>query len=167
MRKLTFLLFIFLAVGPIANGQDKPILEYDLYGCWKLERNKKENGIKKRIYNSCEKSNRKIEVRNSEITLLAGNKCIFQAVIQDALCPVIYKTVEATWTYNSKSGIAEIFYPKNFKEEFWEKVKEEHPDLIIHNPRPYKRFKITFLDKNRMEIEKLSTTMAIENRAKN
>ena len=166
MKRLAILLLIFLANGHSVNGQENGITEFDIYGCWTFQSTKDGQRLEKRIDESCPGSDKRLLRKNSKIRFLAYNKCEFQAVIQDALCPIIYKTVVGTWTYSDTSGILEMYYPKNFKAEFWEKVKEDYPDLKIPNPRPYMRFKIVSSDESGMEIEKLRTTMAIANRAK-
>jgi len=154
MKNLVFLPFVLLLFGNSAFGQNNTVSEFDLYGCWALERNKKENGLKKRIYRQCRESEGELVIRNSEIIFLAYNKCKFQAVIQDALCPVIYRTVEGTWKYDKKSGLVEIYYPKDFKKEFWDKVKEENPELKIPNPRLKTIFRIVGLENGNLKIEK-------------
>ena len=154
MKSFSFLLVILLQVGNSTFGQDNTISEFDLYGCWKMELAKKENGIKKRTYISCEISENKNSVKHSGIVLKAYNKCEFPAVIQDAICPVIYKNVEGTWTYDKKSGIVEIYYPKDFKKEFWDAVKEEYPEMAIPNPRMITKYKRVGLENGQLEIEK-------------
>ncbi len=166
MKKSAFLLVIFLVNGLSTYGQENGITEFDLYGCWTFQRSKDGARLEKEVNRSCLKTDETLFRQNSKIRFMAHNKCEFQAVIQDAVCPIIYKTVEGTWTYSDTSGIIEMYYPRNFKAEFWEKVKEDYPELKIPNPRPYMRFEIISLDLKGMEIKKLRTKMAMANRGK-
>ncbi len=155
MKRWVSITLIFLLLGQFTYGQGNPITEFDLYGCWVLERYKRESGLKNSIYLLCQDAGRAPAVRNSAITFLSDNKCEFKAIIQDALCPIIYKTVEGTWTYDKKSRILEIYYPKDFKKEFWDKVKEDYPDIEIPNPMSKAKFRIVQLSENQLEVEKL------------
>ena len=154
MQRLNFIFFTFLMVGLATHGQDNAISEFDLYGCWKMEFAEKENGIKKRTYVSCDISKLENSVKQSGIVFKAYNKCEFPVIIQDAICPVIYKNVEGTWTYDKKSGVVEVYFPKDFKKEFWDAVKEEYPEMEIPNPRMKTKFKIVGLENGKLEIEK-------------
>ncbi|MCM4162397.1 MULTISPECIES: hypothetical protein [unclassified Arenibacter] len=147
MKSFSFLLVILLFAGNSTFGQENTISEFDLYGCWKMKLGTNENGIKKRTYISCGISEPKNSEKHSSIVFKAFNKCEFPAVIQDALCPLIYKNVEGTWKYDKKSGIVEIYYPKDFKKEFWDAVKEESPEAEIPNPRMKTKFKIVGFEK--------------------
>ena len=141
-------------MGNSTFGQDNTISEFDLYGCWKLERATKENGTKKRTYISCDISKSGNLVKYSDIVFKACNKCEFPVVIQDAICPVNYKNVEGTWAFDKESGIVKVYYPMDFKKEFWEAVKEEYPEIEIPNPRMKTAFKIVELENGKLEIEK-------------
>ncbi|WP_289063750.1 hypothetical protein [uncultured Zobellia sp.] len=159
MKKLAFLLLILIVNGLFTYGQENGIAEFDLYGCWNFQSSKDGQRLEKKVNESCPEAGKRLLRMNSKIKFLAYNKCEFQAVIQDAVCPIIYKTVEGTWTYSDTSGIIEMYYPKNFKAEFWERVKEDYPELKTPDPRPYMRFKIVSSDESGMEIEQLRTTM--------
>ncbi|NHF61592.1 hypothetical protein FK220_019725 [Flavobacteriaceae bacterium TP-CH-4] len=155
MKRLAFIFLIFLAAGYSAHGQNKTITEFDLYGCWTLESNENGQPPQKWIYKSCEESDSKLAVRNSKIRFLAYSKCEFQEITpSQIICPGIWKTLEGTWSYDEVSGLVEIFYPENYMVEFWKKLKEEHPDLVIPNPRLKKKFRVVGLNDGQLEIEK-------------
>ncbi len=154
MKRLGFTFSIFLIVGLATHGQDNTISESDLYGCWTMERVTRENGPKKRTYTVCDSVDRKTIGKYRNIIFRAYNKCEFPAAIQDVVCPVIYQNVEGTWTYDEKSGIVEVFYPKDFKKEFWDAVKEEYPEMKIPNPRMKIKFRIVGLENGKLQIEK-------------
>ncbi len=140
-------------------GQDNTISEFDLYGCWKMVLVTKENGIKIWKYVPCDISETGNSMKQFGIVFKAYNKCEFSALIQSALCPIIYESVEGTWTYDKKSGIVEVYYPKEFQKEFWDSVKERNPDLEIPNPRMKTKFKIVGFEDGKMEIEKMNANI--------
>lgn len=154
MKSFYFLLVFLLLVGNSIFGQNDTISEFDLYGCWKMKLATKENGIKKWIYVPCDISETGNSIKQFGIVFKAYNKCEFSATIQDALCPIIYERVEGSWTYDMKSGIVEVYYPKEFQKEFWDTLKEENPELEIPSPRMKTKFKIVGLEDGKMEIEK-------------
>ncbi|WP_090293701.1 hypothetical protein [Flagellimonas zhangzhouensis] len=159
MRSFFFLLTPLLMVINSSFGQNLTVSEFDLYGCWKKEPITKENGIKQWIYVTCDISETGKSVRQSDIVFKAYNKCEFLAVIQDALCPIVYQRVEGTWTYDEKSGIVEVFYPKDFQKEILDTFRESHPELEIPNPRLKTKFKILGIEDGKIKIEKTTANI--------
>ncbi|UOY07792.1 hypothetical protein L0P88_04385 [Muricauda sp. SCSIO 64092] len=159
MRNFSFLPIVLLLFGNLTLGQDNSISEFDLYGCWIMERFTQENEPNKRVYISCGISDKQNTVKNSGIVFRAYNKCVFPVLIQDAICPILYKSVEGTWTYDKESGIVEVFYPKDFKKGFWDAVNKEQSELEIRNPRMKMKFKIVGLENGKLEIEKVTPDM--------
>ncbi len=166
MKRLTIISLIFLAVGLSARGQDNPISEFDLYGCWVLEFI--DDGIisNKKIFKSCSEANQKNTIFRSDFSLLAYNKSEFKVMSDHPMnCNGrMTDKVEGTWTFDKNTGIVELFYPENHQAEFWDKLKEDHPELKIPNPRPHKKFKIVGLDKNGLELEIIKTPHNNSNR---
>ncbi len=144
---------LFLLFGLLSYGQDRPSSKDELLGCWYMEPNKKENGPFKRLYKSCDTSAMDYRLKYTRMTLFANGICEFKVTIQDALCPIQYQTIQGSWTYDTDSSILEIYYPKDFKKEFWDKVKVMHSDIEIPNPRLHKKFRILDLVKNQMVVE--------------
>lgn len=159
MKGYFYLPIAFFLFGNSTFGQANAISEFDLYGCWVMERVTKENGLMKRIYVACNSSEGENTVKHSDIVFSANNKCEYEAVIHDALYPIIYKNVEGTWTYDKESGIVAVYYPKDFMKEVWDAIKEEDPDMEIPNPRIKAKFKIVALQHGKLEIEKLFPTL--------
>ena len=155
MKKLGIISLIFLAFGHYVRGQENPITEFDLYGCWIFERTENREPPERIIYKSCENSNSELAIRSSEINFLAFNRCDFQEIIPSQLnCSGITETLHGTWTYDEKAKIVEIFYPEDYLNEFWEKVKEYDPQFYLPPPRSKKKFKIVGFKKGQLEIEK-------------
>lgn len=154
MKSFFLLSVVLLLIENVTYGQDNAISEFDLHGCWTMERVTRENGPIKGTFVPCDLTDGKSALRNTSIAFYASNKCVFPAVIQSAICPAIYRNVEGTWTYDKESGIVEVYYPKDFKKEVWDAVKEEHPELEIPNPRMKTKFKIVGLENGKLEIEK-------------
>lgn len=143
-----------LLLGNPMMGQEAEVSEFDLYGCWKKKRIVIENGPNQWSYVSCEDADGPHVIENSSIVFNAYNKCEFQAVIQDAVCPILYKQVEGTWTYDQNAGIVTVYYPKDFQKEFFDTLKARRPELEIPNPRTYVKFKIVALENGILKIEK-------------
>ncbi|WP_339729985.1 hypothetical protein [Maribacter stanieri] len=161
MKRTVFISLVFIAFGLFVNGQEKPITEFDLYGCWVLEYDENGKIPKQKLLRRCEDANQKNTIFRSDFSLLAFNKSEFKVMSNHPMnCNGrMTNEIEGSWTFNEVSGIVEQFYPINYQAEFWEKVKEEYPEVEIPNPRPFRRFRIVSLDESGMEIEKLRTTM--------
>jgi hypothetical protein len=164
MIKTTLFLVILMTFIPSANGQDKSITEFDLYGCWIMERNADGQKPKKRIYKRCEDSDSKLTIKSSKISLLASNESEEQRYHPFA-CPLTY-TEKGTWEFDASNGLITMYGNKEFLKELKEKHPEQYakfgsPEKIVSN-----RFRIVELSENQMEVEKLRTTKPIANRAK-
>ncbi|WP_276166501.1 hypothetical protein [Zobellia alginiliquefaciens] len=156
MKKLAVIFLIFLTVGTTVNGQENPIAEFDLYGCWILERNEDGSRPRKLIYKRCEDSNPKLTIKSSEISLLAYNESEEQ-MLHPYICPVTY-TEKGTWEYDVKNGLIIMYRNKKVIKE----LKEKHPEEFAKFGSPKRlvsnKFRIVKLSKSRLEVEKLSTT---------
>lgn len=163
MKRTVLISLIILVFGFSTNGQHKSITEFDLYGCWVLEYEENEKIPNTKVFRRCENANQKNLIFRSDFSLLAFNKSVFKVMSDHPLnCNGrMTNKIEGRWTFNEETGIVELFYPENYQAEFWEKAKEDYPDIEIPNPRPYKRFRIINLVEYGMEIEKLRTTTAI------
>lgn len=155
MKKLIFVFFIFVGFVFSANGQDKSITEFDLYGCWILERNKEGQRSQKLIYKRCKDSDYKLENLRSKFSLLAFNK----AKIQTTSAIFCFGTVteNATWTFDEKNGIVQIDYMQEWLKEFKEQDPEEYAKFNSPEKFEWMKFKIVDLSENMLEVEKLST----------
>lgn len=160
MKRTVFILLIFIAFGLLVNGQEKPITEFDLYGCWALEFDENKKTPIKKIFRRCEDANQKNIIFRSDFSLLAFNKSEFKVMSNHPMnCNGrMTNEIEGSWVFTETSGIVELFYPEDYQAEFWKKVKEDYPDLEIPNPRPHSKFRIISMNKNGLEIEKLRTT---------
>ncbi|WP_282051445.1 hypothetical protein [Maribacter aquivivus] len=161
MRRRGLILLIFLAGGLSTRGQDNPISEFDLYGCWIWERSE---NMEKLIYKRCEKSDSKKTVRGSKFSLLAFNKSEVQ--IHGPVEPVSH-TENGTWNYSKTDTIVEIFYAQEWLKELKDKEPEEYATWGSPEKLTWLKFKIVKLTETQLEIKKLRTTRAIANRADN
>ena len=155
MIKLASIFLIFMVVSSTVNGQDNPITESDLYGCWILERNADGLHTLKRIYKRCENSDSKLSIKGSKISLLAFNKS--ESERDGVICYTTY-TEEGTWEFDATNGLITMYGNKEFLKELKEKHPKEFakfgsPERIVSN-----KFRIVKLSKNHMEVEKLRTT---------
>ncbi|WP_441823556.1 hypothetical protein [Maribacter spongiicola] len=156
MKKSAFVFLILVAFFLSANGQDKAITEFDLYGCWILERNEDGQRPQKRIYKRCEDSDSKLAIKSSKFSLLAFNK----AEVQTSSAIFCFGTVteNGTWTFDESNGIVQIDYMQVWLKEFKEQEPEEYAKFNSPEKFEWMKFKIVDLSENMLEVEKLRTT---------
>ena len=162
MNKLSIVLLISLTIGYSLNGQDNHITEFDLYGCWILERNNGKQQTQRLIYVRCEDSDSKLEIPSSKFSLFAFNK----SEVQTTSPTICFGTTaeKGTWTFNEDDRVVKIFHNQEWLEDF----KKQEPVEYTKFNRPKKfvwlKFRIVELSKNQLEVKKLSTTTAIIHR---
>lgn len=164
MRGIALVFLIFVAGGLFTHGQDNPIPEFDLYGCWIRECVEKNEKTEKLTYKRCEKSDSKKTLEGTKFSLLAFNKSEVQ--IHGPIEPVSH-TENGTWNYTKTDTIVEIFYAQEWLKELKEKDPEEYVKWGSPEKLTWLKFKIAKLTENQLEIKKLRTTRAIANRAVN
>ena len=156
MIKLASIFLIFMVVSSTVNGQNNPITESDLYGCWILERGADGQHTQKRFYKRCDKSDVKLRIKGSEISLLEENESEVQRYHPFA-CPLTY-TEKGTWEFDTSDSLITMYGNKEFLKE----LKEKHPDEYEKFGSPEKivsdKFRVIQLSENQMEVEKLRTT---------
>ncbi|CAN0589905.1 unnamed protein product, partial [Ectocarpus sp. 12 AP-2014] len=155
MKKLASIFLIFLAVGITVNGQENAITEFDLYGCWILERSEDGQRPQKRIYKHCESSDSKLSIKGSKISFLAFNVSEIERS-HPFLCGTNY-IEEGTWEYDETNGLITMYSNKEFLKELKEKYPEEYvkfgsPERVVSN-----KFRVLQLSETQMEVEKLRT----------
>lgn len=162
MKRLVFISVVFLLVGLSAYGQDTAITEFDLYGCWTLERQENAQRPPTPIYKRCEDAHSKKVRKVSEISLLEFGKSEFQ-VSSQIFC-FITDSIEGTWKFDSENRILKLYYPENYMLEFWEHVKEEYPEIEIPKQMLHAKYEVIGLVENQLELKKLRRTKSIANR---
>lgn len=158
---MTKLLLIFI-LGMFANhtitGQESDVSEFDLYGCWSWERFHKGDYAEGQTYLHCDSEKLKNIWPRTIFSLNAFNICEFYYIgADDAIIGV-----KGEWTFDSKKGIVEILYPKDYFKEFWDKVKEteEYSEIQVPKRTVYKRFRVIEVKKNRLRIKELEKKLA-------
>lgn len=161
MKRTAFISLIFIAFGLLANGQDKPITEFDLYGCWIMERNEDGKRPQKQIYKRCNSSDSKLRLKHSKISLLPFNKSEFQTT--SAYICFTTVTEKGTWIYDEKEGVVSMYWGQKWLKELKEKDPEEYMKWNSPEKFNWLKFKIVELSENQMVVEKLRTTKSINN----
>ncbi|MGB5662629.1 hypothetical protein, partial [Eudoraea sp.] len=156
MKRTVFISFIFIVSGLLAHGQVKPITEFDLYGCWIMERSEDGKRPQKQIYKRCNSSDTKLRVKHSKISLLAFNESEFQTT--SAYICFTTVTEKGTWSYNENEGIVSMFWGQECLREFKEKDPEEYAKWNSPKKFNWLKFKVIELSENQLEVEKLRTT---------
>ncbi len=165
MKKTTFISLIFLALGLLANGQDKSVSEFDLYGGWILDLEKTEQNKGKLIYKRSEESKTKLKEGVSAIYFQAFEECKI-ATYRPFICGNEVPPPDYSWTFEEDTGIVNIYSFKKWLKEFKENHPEEHEKF--GSPEKFDKMRLTVveLDNGKIGLEKLRTTKPIANRAK-
>ena len=161
MQRLAFIFLIFLVVGLSARGQDKPITEFDLYGCWILERNEDGKNSTKLIYKRCEDSDSKRAIKNTKISLLAFNESEFETY--SAFICFTTVTEKGTWNFDENEGIVSMYCGQEMLKELKEKYPDDYKKLGSPEKFDKMKLKVVELDDGNIGLEKLHKTKPINN----
>tara|TARA_R110002051_G_scaffold4043_1_gene21387 strand:+ start:25743 stop:26243 length:501 start_codon:yes stop_codon:yes gene_type:complete len=150
MKKSIFLSVIFIISVLISNAQVSSISEFDLYGCWELEKKIRPlNNIV--VYKSCEEVANKDVKFGSKISLLAFNESEHESTSHHA-CFTTF-TEKGTWEYDENTRIAILYAGHEWLKEF----KKLDPDEYARWGSPEKydklKFRVISIENNQLTVE--------------
>lgn len=163
MRLLYHFLLIISSITLSASAQERSISEYDLYGCWIMERAEKGQQPDQLYYSPCDSSNPDLRIKSSQMELQAYNQCEFQALIFSPMnCNGRTETLQGTWSYDENTGVLTIYYPEDYLAEYYELLKEDFPEKEFPIPRVKETFRITNIKNGKLIIDKTTPNNGYE-----
>lgn len=125
MKKGAYTFLIFLAFALLANGQEKSIVQFDLFGGWVLTLHETEQNEGKLIYKKQKDSNTEFKQGISILYFQAFEECKM-ATYWPIICGNELSAPNFSWTFEEDTGIISIHSSKQLLKEFKEKYPEEH-----------------------------------------
>ena len=150
MKKSIFLSIIFILSVISSNAQESLISEFDLYGCWVLEKKiRPSNHIV--VYKSCDDVAHENVKFGSKISLLAFNESEHQSTSPNFCFTKL--TEKGTWKFDENSGIASLYSGHEWLKEF----KKLDPDEYASWGSPEKfeklKFRVISIKNNQLTVE--------------
>ncbi len=133
-----------------SNAQESSISEFDLYGCWVLEKKiRPSNHIV--VYKSCKDVAHENVKFGSKISLLAFNKSEHQSTSPN-FCFTTF-TEKGTWEFDENSGIASLYSGHEWLKEFKKLDPEEYASWGSPEKFEKLKFKVISIENNQLTVE--------------
>ncbi|WP_291963625.1 hypothetical protein, partial [Maribacter sp.] len=131
-------------------AQEATISEYDLYGCWVLEKEtKSSNNIV--IYKPCEDVDNKNVKFGSKISLLAFNVSEHESTNHQA-CFTTF-TEKGTWEFDENTRIASLYSGHKWLQEFKQLDPEEYASWGSPEKFEQLKFRVIGMENKQLTVE--------------
>lgn len=150
MKRPVFFSIFFILIVIGCNAQEATISEYDLYGCWVLE---KETKSSKNIfvYKPCEDVDNKNVKFGSKITLLAFNESEHEST-SDQACFITF-TEKGTWEFDENTRIASLYSGHKWLQEFKQLYPEEYASWGSPEKFEQLKFRVIGMENKQLTVE--------------
>ncbi|MEP2059284.1 MAG: hypothetical protein ABJJ05_15845 [Maribacter litoralis] len=150
MKKSLFLSIILILLVITSNAQESSISEFDLYGCWVLEKNTRpSNNII--VYKSCEDVAHENVKFGSKISLLAFNESEYQSTAPN-VCFTTF-TEKGTWEYDENTRIVSLYSGHEWLKKFKKLDPEEYASWGSPEKFEKLKFKVISIENNQLTVE--------------
>ena len=151
MKKSVFLFIIFVFAGLLCNAQQNEISEFDLYGCWVLEKIDKRPSTNIVIYKRCDDVANKDVQFGSKISLLAFNESEHESTNTYACYTT--NTEKGTWEYNKDTKIVSLYSGHEWLKELKQYDPEEHASWGSPEKFEKIKFRVISVENNQLTVE--------------
>ncbi|CAG2534073.1 hypothetical protein MAR621_00868 [Maribacter dokdonensis] len=140
--------FILIVIG--CNAQEATISEYDLYGCWVLEKETSPS-TNIAIYHRCGDIAPEDVKFRSKITLLAFNESEHEST-SDQACFTTF-TEKGTWEFDENTRIASLYSGHKWLKEFKQLDPEEYASWGSPEKFEQLKFRVIGMENKQLTVE--------------